>query len=247
LNTCARLIVTILATFFFLNGCKIPSANAWDSKKGNPTHPTHSYLTEWAIDQLNSQYTELQQYRTQVVEGANTELHELPVQGSMYGTNLDAKRIKHQGTNEGCNDIQGWWQDSLSAYKQNHKEQSYFILGIMLHMIEDMGVPAHANKVYHQGNLKEFDNFEFMALLNWKPDFANINRQDPGYIDPWKYYAFSQEWAHADAPNYNNRSSFSKIWMFASRSERQLLSNRQGRTANVVKWATNSAMTAFKK
>jgi hypothetical protein len=247
LNKFLRLVVIILASLFILNGLNLNSAMAWDSKAGNPTHPTHSYLTEWAIDQLKSQSPELQQYRAQMIEGANTELHELPINGTMYGIDLNAKRIQHQGTNEGCSDIQGWWQDSLNAYRQGNKEQSYFLLGIMLHMIEDMGVPAHANKVYHQGNLSEFDNFEFMGLSNWKPDFTNINRRDPGYVDPWKYYAFSQGWTHTDAPNYNDRDSFSKTWTFASSSERQLLRNRQGRTANVAKWAMNSADAAFKK
>jgi hypothetical protein len=247
LNKFLRLIVAILASLIIFNGFNLTPAIAWDSKERNPTHPTHSYLTEWAIDQLKSQSPELQQYKTQLIEGANTELHELPVNGTMYGIDLNAKRIQHQGTNEGCNDIQGWWQDSRSAFKQGNKDQAYFVLGILLHMVEDMGVPAHANKVYHQGNLTEFDNFEFMALSNWKPSFANINRTDPGYADPWRYYSFSQDWTHTDAPNYNNRDSFSKTWTFASSSERQLLSNRQGRTANVVKWALNSADVIFKK
>lgn len=222
-----------------------PGARAWDSAKNNPTHPTHSYLTEWAIDQIKSQFPELQQFRSEIVEGANQELHELPVSGTKYGIDLNAKRAQHKGTNEGTDDIQGWWQDSLAAYRQGNKQQAYFLLGIILHMIEDMGVPAHANKVYHQGNLKEFDNFEFMALSNWKPSFNNINRQDPGFSEPWQYYALSGEWTHADAPGYDNRDNFSKTWLFASSQERQLLSNRQGRTCYVTKWALNSAAKAF--
>ncbi len=221
------------------------SAWAWDSAAGNPTHPTHSYLTEWAIDRLQGQYPELQQFRDILIEGANEELHELPVSGTKYGIDLEVKRIQHQGTNEGCNDIQGWWQDSLTAYRQGQKEQAYFLLGVMLHMIQDMGVPAHANKVYHQGNLTEFDNFEFLALSNWKPKFDDINRQDPGYSEPWQYYSFSQEWTHADAPNYDNRDSFSKFWFTASSSEKRLLSNRQGRTSYLTKWALNSAVKSF--
>ena len=117
----------------------------------------------------------------------------------------------------------------------------------MIHMIEDMGVPAHANKVYHQGNVTEFDNFEFLALSNWKPNFQNINKQDPEFSEPWRYYDFSQGWTHADAPNYNSRSSFSKFWQTASASEKMLLSNRQGRISYVVMWALNSATKAFRK
>jgi hypothetical protein len=222
-------------------------ASAWDSNKGNPTHPTHSYLTEWGLDQLKGQYPELEQYRKQILAGANSELHELKVSGTAYGIDLEAKRIQHKGSNAGCDDIQGWWQDSLTAYKQGNKDQAYFYLGVILHMTEDMGVPAHANGVYHQGNLTEFDNFEFMGVSNWKPSFASINRTDPGFTEPWQYYAFSQNWTSSDAPNYKDRNSFSKTWTFASKSERQLLSNRQGRTATVVKWALNSGINAFKK
>jgi hypothetical protein len=241
-------IIFTLTFVLFLNiVLPIPAAWAWDSDSWqNPTHPTHTYITEWAVDQIKTQAPELQQFQKQVIEGANAELHELPISGTKYGINLNAKRIEHKGTNEGCDDIQGWWQDSLNAYRQDNKEQAYFLLGVIIHMIEDMGVPAHANKVSHQGNLTEFDNFEFMALSNWKPNFNNINRQDPEFSEPWEYYNFSRDWTHADAPNYNSRDSFSKTWTFASASEQMLLSNRQGRICYLVKWALNSAAKAFK-
>lgn len=227
------------------SNCWSSNAWAWDSATGNPTHPTHSYLTECALDQLQGQYPELQQFRDIIIEGANQELHELPVSGTKYGIDIETKRLQHKGTNEGSDDMQGWWQESLTAYRQGQKKQAYFILGIMLHMVQDMGVPAHANKVYHQGNLREFDNFEFLALSNWKPKFDDINRQDPGYSEPWQYYAFSQEWTHNDAPNYNNRDSFSKFWFTSSSSEKRLLSNRQGRTCYITKWMINSSVKAF--
>jgi hypothetical protein len=221
------------------------AAHAWDSAKLNPTHPTHSYLTEYAIDQLAGAAPELNQYRQQLVEGANQEMHELPVSGTAYGLDLNAKRIEHKGTNAGTDDIAGWWRDALDAYRARNKPQAYFLAGIMLHMIEDMGVPAHANGVYHQGNLTEFDNFEFMALSNWRPSYADLNRADPGYADPSRYYAFSQAWTQADAPDYRDRSTFSKTWTFASDAERRLLQNREGRTATVAMWALKSAARAF--
>lgn len=225
-----------------------PPASAWDSKKfaHQPVHPTHSYLTEWAIDQLKAEAPELDQFRSELVEGANQELHELPTSGTLHGIDLEAKRKQHKGTNEGCDDIGGWWQDALAAYKAGNKPQAYFLLGIMIHMVEDMGVPAHSNKVYHQGNLKEFDNFEFLGILNWKPKFDDINRNDPAYPEPWKYYAFSQDWAHTDAPDYHDRNKFSKTWLRASKAEKRLFSNREGRTCHVVMWALRSASKGFK-
>jgi hypothetical protein len=221
-------------------------ALGWDSAKGNPTHATHSHLTEWAIDQLRGAFPELQQFRKVMIEGANEELHELKVKGSKYGVDLDAKRTQHKGTNEGCDDIEGWWTDSRDAYKAGEKVRAYYFLGVMLHMIEDMGVPAHANKVYHQANLTELDHFEIMAFSNWRPAFDAIDKDDPSYAEPWKYYDFSRDWTRADAPHYQSRTQFSKTWTFAKPAERALLSNRQGRTCLVVKWALQSAAQAFR-
>ena len=226
-------------------------ALAWDSAKFKwltpIIHPTHSYLTEYALDQLQAKYPDLKKYRDVVVEGANQEMHELPVKGSLYGIDLNAARIKHKGTNAGSDDVPGWWADAEAAYKAGNKQQAYFLIGIMLHMVEDMGVPAHANGVYHQGTPTEFDNFEAMGLQKWDPDFKDVNRTDPGYADPSKYYPFSQSWTHADAPDYHDRSAFSKTWLTASAAEKTLVRNREGRTATVAFWALNAAVKAFAK
>ena len=224
---------------------------AWDSAKFKwltpIVHPTHSYLTEYAIDQLQGQYPELKQYRGIIVEGANQEMHELPVKGSLYGIDLNAARIKHKGTNAGSDDVPGWWADAEAAYKAGNKQRAYFLIGIMLHMVEDMGIPAHANGVYHQGTLTEFDNFEAMALQKWDPDFKHVDRTDPAYADPSKYYPFSQAWTHADAPDYHDRDAFAKTWVTASDAEKTLMRNRQGRTATVALWSLNAAVKALAK
>lgn len=224
-------------------------AFAWDSAKFKwltpIVHPTHSYLTEHALDLLQSAFPEIKQYRSIIIEGANQELHELPVTGSLYGINLEQKRIEHKGTNAGSDDVPGWWADAAAAYAANDKPQAYFETGIMLHMIEDMGVPAHANGVIHQGTLTEFDNFEAMALQKFDPAYADVDRQDPGYADPSKYYRFSQDWTHADAPGLIDRDSFAKTWLTASDAEKTLVRNRQARTATVALWALRAALTAF--
>ena len=217
----------------------------WDSARWNPTHATHSYLTEWAIDQLKEPFPELQQFRRQIVDGANQELHEHPVRGTKYGVDLNAKRIEHKGTNEGCDDITGWWTDSLIAYQSGDLARSYFLLGIMLHMIQDMGVPAHANKIYHEASLTGLDHFEIMAFSNWKPAFNAINRVDPAYREPWRYYEFSRDWTQADAPDYQSRTQFPRTWTFATPEQRDLLRNRQGRTCHVTQWTLQSAVKGF--
>ena len=99
--------------------CAAP-ALAWDSAKfewlTTIVHPTHSYLTEFAIDQLAGEFPELSQYGNILIEGANQELHELPVEGTLYGLDLDKKRKQHTGTNAGSDDVEGWWNDALAAY-----------------------------------------------------------------------------------------------------------------------------------
>src|SRR6185437_5238451 len=102
------------------------------------------------------------------------------------------------------------------------------------------------NGVYHQGDLTEFDNFELMAAQKWAPDFKHLNRTDPHYAQPWRYYAFSQAWTRADAPDYRDRNSFAKTWLTASAAEKALVRNREGRTATVALWALNAAAKALR-
>ena len=62
-----------------------------------------------------------------------------------------------------------------------------------------------------------------------------------------KYYRLSQDWTHADAPDYHDRNSFSKTWLTASDAEKALIRNRQARTATAALWALNAAMKALAK
>jgi hypothetical protein len=241
-----KLRMILAATALMLSG---PAA-AWDSAKFNwltkVVHPTHSYLTEYAIDSLKDDFPELQKFRKALIDGANQELHELPVEGVLYGVDLEAKRLEHKGTNAGSDEVPGWWKDARAAYAAGRKEQAYFYVGIMLHMISDMGVPAHANGVYHQGTVTEFDNFEAMAAQKWDPDFALLDRKDPGYANPSRYYAFSQQWAAADAPDYHDRDEFSKTWLTADSEEKRLMRKRQACTAMAVTWALKAAAKGLK-
>jgi hypothetical protein len=215
-------------------------AAAWDSESWqNFTHPTHTYLTEYGIANSGSQT--IRDYAAQIIEGANTELHELVTNDDAkpYGIPLEAKRIEHKGSNSGTNDILGWWGEAQAARSREDFPQAFFYIGIMLHMIEDMGVPAHALGHYHQKFLP-VDHFEWMAFFNWKPNYADqVNRRDPLFDNPSDYYKFSQDWTLTDARGYRS-SQFSRTWLFASKAERKLLANRQDRTRRLVAWTLRS-------
>lgn len=226
--------------------------------------PMHTQYTVLAYNELRDKYRQEilvdSRVKPALIDGCLMELHEIDAHdldrktAQKYGVDAEGLRKAHKGTNEGCNDIAGYWTDALAAYRAGRKTTAYFLVGIMLHMIQDMGVPAHANRVIHQGNPKEFDNFEINAAahttylnLRGNQSTDRINKSDPGFTDPWKYYAFSESWAKEDAPNYNNRDSFPKTRFpfFYTKNDEELMKNRQYRTWAVSKWTLESAIKNF--
>jgi hypothetical protein len=227
-------------------GCGGSAALAWDSTFLDGRVSTHSRLTAFAVDALAADIPELMAYRAELLAGANQELHELPVRGNAYGLDLDRLRVRHRGTNAGTDDIRGWWEEARAAYRRGDRQAAYFLLGIMLHMIQDMGVPAHAWRIHHQARPFQLDGVEVMGFFRWQPSFAGIGRRDPRYAAPWRYYELSGAWAAEDSAGYR-KDIFPRFWAFANRSERELVRARQGRTAVVTAWALRSAAAAFRR
>ena len=212
-------------------------AFGWDSGRWNPIGSTHSLFTGWAIDPLKSVP------RTPAVPQADHRRRE-PGVARVEGQGLEVRRQPRcesdRGTRGPTKDVTTSGVGGPTAATPTctgDKTGAYFLLGIMLHMIQDMGVPAHANRVHHQASLTGLDHFEIMAFLNWRPALDAIDRDDPAYPEPWKYYEFSGDWTRADAPDYRSRTQFSRTWTFARPEERELLRNRQGRTYQVTRWA----------
>jgi hypothetical protein len=237
----------------------VSPVGAWDGATWkNPTHPTHSFITEYAINGLKARYPEADKYREDLLNGANLEMHELEISSDWYIKKYkvdveERRKNRYLGTNPGCECPNLIWKDARAAYKAGNKNVAFFLLGILFHEIQDMAVPAHAHNIYHQGNPIQCDNLEFMALTNWKPDFSVISTKDPAlqdkskYADPSAYYEFSKAWCLKEAPNYKSRSEFSKTWALASKDERALLSKRQASACVLTKWALESALVAFAK
>lgn len=222
---------------------------AWDSADGNPTHATHSYLTEYAIDALKGQYPELQTYRAQIVDGANRELHEMPMtKGSAYSTasELEVLRVEAAGTNWAADHPERTWARAKNLYAAGNKAKAWFYTGIVLHWVEDMGVPSHAFHVIHQGTLTEKDNFELLGLQKWAPDFSGMNRTNPGYAAPSDYVLFDGAWAASDFSSTwpgvaYTRTFFSSSWLWASSKESTFVKRRQARVAYATTWALLAA------
>jgi len=219
---------------------------AWDSQKNNPTHATHAYLTEYAIAEVGRSYPEVLAYKADLVRGANTEVHELPTGDA----DLEMLRLDVEGTNAACNHPERLWARADGDYRAGLKPRAFFLLGLLLHYVEDLGVPAHALGIEHQGTWALMDNFELMATMKWSPDYGTVNRWNPYLATPDAYASFSADWARTDFATAfpgqaYTRSTFPRTWLFASKKHTSFVKQRQGRTALAARWALDSAMVAW--
>ena len=214
---------------------------AWDSQAGNPTHATHSYLTEYAVDQLSGQYPELATYRATLVDGANRELHELPVSDPFE----EELRVAVGGTNWGADHPEVAWHRAKASYAAGDKGMAYWYVGVVLHYVEDMGVPAHAFHVIHQGNLTQRDNFELLGLQRWAPLFDSLHT-DPHYAAPSDYVAWSGAWTKSDFQQAFPGTTYSLhmfpvSWLWSSNAQATFVREREGHTAVAAKLALHAA------
>jgi len=199
-------------------------------------------LTEHALDQLAWAHPDLVTYRERVVTGANLELHELPVKNAEQ----EKLRVEAVGTNGACLHPEVYWHHAQERWLAGDKAKAYWFVGIVLHFVEDMGVPAHALGVWHQSSPSNWDHFELLGFQKWAPSYAAINRVDPWYASPADYVAFSSEWTasdfHTTFPGVTYyREFFSKTWLFASTKQGTFVKNREGRTATIATWALQAA------
>jgi len=232
----------------FVFACSAPvdteqAAEGWDSAGGNPTHATHSYLTEHALDALEADHPDLAAYRAEVLDGANLELHELPVSDPEQ----ESLRVEAGGTNWGCEHPEVYWSHATERWLAGDRAKALWHVGILLHFVEDLGVPAHALHVWHQNGPTTCDHFELLAFQRWAPRWDSVERVDPLFATPDAYVGESGAWAEDDfAAAYPGttyeRTFFSRTWLFASDHEKAFVEQREGRTAIVATWALDAAM-----
>ena len=183
--------------------------NAWDT--GVLSRSTHKLIVERGKNAMSPQDAELNTYQARLYDGCNSENHE--------------NDKAHNGNNWGTEGMQTWWNEAVNAYKSSlanilkgdlavaaqNKSEAYFKLGCMMHLICDLGVPAHSTHVGHGFGYGFFhpDQFEMLANSNWKPDYKSSSESDPyfggsgdpGYSNPCDYYSLSQHWTLYDLTN----------------------------------------------
>ena len=216
----------------------------WDSADGNPTHPTHSIMAEFAIKQVKGELPEVEAYQTSIIEGTNLELHDL------VSKTHEALRLEIGGNNWAAEHPELLWDKARASYASGDKEQAFFYVGIMLHYVQDMGVPAHAFHVIHQSSPKDWDHTELLAFFNFHGDLKAPGPTDPKFADPLAYI----EWSAQSARDHFNtafpgetytRTFLPQAYADLTDDDWAFLRGREAHCAHATAFALRSAATAL--
>jgi hypothetical protein len=184
--------VSVVLSLTVLASCTAPTAQDpemaeehWDSADGNPTHPTHSTMAEIAIKTNRAAFPEVAEFEQQIVQGANLELHDL-----VHKTH-EALRLELGGNNWAADHPELLWQKARASYAAGDKAGAYLYVGIMLHYVQDMGVPAHAFHVIHQSGPRDWDHLEVLGFFDFHADMRTAGTPDPELANPIDYVEWS--------------------------------------------------------
>ena len=218
----------------------------WDSQDGNPTHATHSLMAEFAIRNLAPKSPELTTYKDALLAGANLELHELPTK------KWNDLRLEVGGNNWAADKPQILWDRARASYAAGDKPGAYFYVGILLHYVQDMGVPAHAFHVIHQSSFGKQDNIEILGFFDFHADFSSEVTPDPHFANPTDYVEWSGKTArdHFQSVFGNvtyTRTFFPQAYDDLTDTHWAFLRRREAECARFTEYALASAVAAFAK
>lgn len=216
----------------------------WDSADGNPTHPTHSIMAEFAIKEVKGELPEVETYQASILEGTNLELHDL------VSKTHEALRLEIGGNNWAAEHPELLWDKARASYAAGDKEQAFFYVGIMLHYVQDMGVPAHAFHVIHQSSPKDWDHTELLAFFNFHGDLKAPGPTDPQFANPLDYI----EWSAQSARDHFNtlfpgqtytRTFLPQAYADLTDDDWAFLRGREAHCAHATAFALRSAAAAL--
>ncbi len=150
---------------FCLSSISARPADAYDAQ------PVHRWLMRMAIERLveayPGQYDELLEYLDRLVDGAEHE-DDLILDGDDDPTTLRVERHFYRptdGAGLAMDDEQfpssyAWgvlpsegnqwgWDDAMEAYRKGDLEEAMFALGHVVHLVQDLTVPAHTHLDVH--------------------------------------------------------------------------------------------------
>lgn len=153
---------------------------------------THYKLTNDAINLINSDSC---QYVTQF----NNDIKK-------WSSGYENDKNAHNGDikrNFGDPDV--FWEDAKTAFDAGNiaggKSSAFYYISLIIHLIEDMAVPAHVYNIQHSPSFSSlFDNMEYLVYFNYVPDIT-------GVID-----ASGPTSNYDDRKNYTRNATSSDFW-----------------------------------
>lgn len=219
----------------------------WDSADGNPTHPTHSILAEYAIKTVKAEAPEVALFKQEIIDGANLELHDLK------HAKYEALRIEIGGNNWAAEHPELLWEKAQASYSTGDKAQAYFYIGIMLHYVQDMGVPAHAFHVIHQSGPSSWDHVELLAFFQFHGDLRAPGPTDPkleggplGYIE-WSAQSARDHFEKSYPGQTYNRKFFPQAYADLTETDWAFLREREAHCAKATAFALRAAAIELSK
>ncbi|MCI5135831.1 MAG: hypothetical protein D3920_12340, partial [Candidatus Electrothrix sp. AW2] len=128
--------------------------------------------------------------------------------------NFDDADAHGGDSSENDGDANEWWRLSKEQYEKlkfDKDRGAYWYIGQMIHLVEDMAVPAHALDILHYQNYRDLfdpDNFEHYAANNYSKGTVtpeNINYQSP--------YDYKDTLKNATRKLITNSNSWSYFWI----------------------------------
>jgi len=154
----------------------VSSASAWWSETAAQVfNSTHRNLTGSARGLLNNaDYPDIEKYGSDISNWTSGGTDDIRAH------NPDSENVPVSALdpllNRGPIDV--WWKRAQIKYKEDRNFNSgdwsaYYYVALMMHLIEDQAVPAHAYNIKH-GSAGYMDNLEQLANFNYNPNPSGV-------------------------------------------------------------------------
>lgn len=154
----------------------VSTVTAWWSVPTDFSGSTHYKLTDDARTLIGSDYPDIIKFGVDISDWTAGSTDDARAHNQNSETLETLNKLLNGGP------IRDWWDKAQTQYIDSHNFDSgdwsaYYYIALMMHLIEDQSVPAHAYNIKH-GSLGYMDNMEQLASLNYNPNIIGIMTAD---------------------------------------------------------------------
>lgn len=199
---------------------------------------THHKITDDALDLVNDSYADINRFGSDISNWTS-------------GTTDDVRAHDGDALANG-GPIHKWWglaQEAYASRNLNSEDWSaYYYISLMMHLIEDQAVPAHAYDIPHGSQGYPMDNLEELVYTNYNPaiagsvaansplsNYAGLKNFTIGTAtadDYWRQY-----WGFMNYGGPDGTDVFPTFWISTGEPERNLIGLLLGNAAGYTSGA----------